>query len=155
MQKRRCPLHDRRPTTLTITLTAATSNEYDVMSDYAAALEEQVTALHASDGAQSVVSSSASTINTDIANTVLLKEIRAEHKEQVGQMKQITAMIAAMKGTSTPAEPTSRDRVHRKSKKPIRRCANCKKCCVNHKDANCMELEVNTSKRDVGWKSCL
>ena len=98
-------LRKRRPPAPSITPTAATSNEYDAISEYAAALEEQVTALQALDGAQSVASdfaSSTSTINTDSA---LLKEMRAKRKEQAVQMKQLTAMVAAMKGNGTPSEP--------------------------------------------------
>ena len=103
------------------------------MLEYAAALEEQVTAFQASGWTQSVFSdfsssaSIANTINTDSANPALLKEIQAKHKEQVGQIKQHTVIVATMKGNSTPAEPNPRDRVRRQRKKPIRTCANCKK----------------------------
>ena len=146
-------------TTKPLPVPAATTNEYDAMSEYAAALEEQVTALQTqADSAHSVVSdyaSSASTVNSGSANTTLLAEMRAERKEQAGQMKQLTAMIATMKDSSTTTLPIPRDRSRRKSKKPIRTCGNCKKTWVTHEDAECMELEANASKRWDGWKSCL
>ena len=85
------------------------------MLEYAAALEEQVTAFQASGWTQSVFSdfsssaSIANTINTDSANPALLKEMRAKHKEHTVEMKQLTAMVAAMKRNGTPPEPNPRD----------------------------------------------
>ena len=126
------------------------------MAEYVAALEEQVTALQTSDGAQSVVSDFASSASTINADSALLKEMRAERKEQAVQMNQLTALVTAMKGTGAPANPTPSDRPRRnKSKKPIRTCANCKKDWVTHKDNDCMELEKNADKHYVGYKSCL
>ena len=158
-------LRERRPppsirTAATISEGAAISkgaaNEYDVMAEYAATLEEQVTALQTLDGAQSVVSDFASSASTVNADSTLLKEMRAERKEQAVQMKQLTALVSAMKVPSAPADPTPRDRPRRsKSKKPIRTCANCHKTWVTHEDDECMELEKNADKRYAGWKSCL
>ena len=79
------------------------------LSDYAAALEEQVTTLQTSDGAQSVISDFASSISTINDESTLLKEMRSERKEQAVQIKQLTALVTAMKGKSAPADPTPRD----------------------------------------------
>ena len=153
-------LRERRPPPSipppSVTPTSTAPTEYDALSEYAAALEEQVTALQASDGAQSGISDFASSASTINAESTLLKEMRSERKEQAIQMKQLTALVTAMKGTSAPADPTPRDRARRnKSKKPIRTCKNCKKDWVTHEDDDCMELNKNADKRYVGWKSCL
>ena len=153
-------LRERRPPTPITVPKPSGASEYDAMSEYAAALEEQVTALQtAADGTPSVVSdfaSVATTVNGTSAETALLKEMRDERKEQATQLKQLTAMVTAMKAAppaATPPDPGKQGR--RASKKPIRTCANCKKTWVTHQDAECMELEANASKRYNGWKSCL
>ena len=75
-------LHEHHPTTPTSMPTAATTNEYDAMAEYAAALEEQITALQTSNGAQSVVSDFASSASTINAESTLLKEMRSERKKK-------------------------------------------------------------------------
>jgi hypothetical protein len=80
----------KHQTTTPITVSKAATSEYDAMLEYVAALEEQLTALQTTaDGAQSVISdfaSSASTVNSKVANATLLKEMGAERKQQAGQM---------------------------------------------------------------------
>ena len=95
--------------------TSTTTSEYKSMSKYDAASEEQVTALQtAADNeslaaGQTVVSNFAASATTvHSKNFTLIKEFQAKRKEQVAQMKRLTALVnyIASKSDRPPEDPT-------------------------------------------------
>ena len=152
--------HRERPTSNTSTATP----EYNAMSEYAVALEEQVTALQIAADDESAtaghtfvgeLSASATTIHSE--HSTLIEELRFELKGQAAHMKRLAALVNYLAGKSD-GPPKRQPYIGATAATAIIErlvLENCKKAWVTHDDDKFMDLEKNADKRFSSWKSCL